>query len=134
MRKFFLCLLALLAIHGSEVFARSEPMPEFTAEQILSKPDSPAAVKAAIRKAAAKLGWEVRSEQGDTLRLVLEIRGKHELTIDVKAGPQAVDVVYVNSINLNYQDRDGQVLIHPSYGRWVNNLLHTAQGFEGASQ
>lgn len=134
MKKLLLCLLALLAIHGTDVFARSEPMPEFTAEQILSKPGSPEAVKAAVKKAAAKLGWEVRSEQGDTLRLVLQIRGKHELTIDVKAGPQAVDVVYVSSINLNYQDRDGQVLIHPSYGRWINNLLHTAQGFESAPQ
>ncbi|MDR1888374.1 MAG: hypothetical protein LBQ81_03185 [Zoogloeaceae bacterium] len=68
------------------------------------------------------------NETPAVLRLNLNIRDKHLLTIDVNIKDNSVDVVYVDSENLNYEKlSDGQELIHPKYNDWVKILLRTAR-------
>jgi hypothetical protein len=90
---------------------------------IVSGAKSAAAVKRAIVLAAATREWKTISETADTVRMQLDVRGKHLVVIDVRYDAKSYGIKYVSSLNLRYQERDGGRFIHRNYNRWVDNLI-----------
>jgi hypothetical protein len=109
-------------------------MQRFDNEIILhsATPDAAEKVHEAILSAAKQYKWRVVSDNGDTLRLSYTVRS-HRVEIDVRILGAAVNVDYVDSINMGYSARGGaddtneNAVIHPSYGKWVNNFLIAAR-------
>jgi hypothetical protein len=123
---FLAAMLAMPAAHAG----RNTELPQFNNEVIVATnaPNATQETHAAILKAAQQREWLVVSNTPAVIRLNLNVRNQHSLTIDVKIKGNSVDVVYVSSENLNYEKREnGQELIHPKYRTWVSNLLKSAR-------
>ncbi|MDR1229264.1 MAG: hypothetical protein LBK55_09690 [Azoarcus sp.] len=139
MKRFILSMavlsfLAFTVMPLANAAARSRPMQRFDNEIILhsATPDAAEKVHEAILSAAKQYKWRVVSDNGDTLRLSYTVRS-HRVEIDVRILGAAVNVDYVDSINMGYSARGGaddtneNAVIHPSYGKWVNNFLIAAR-------
>jgi hypothetical protein len=131
MKRFFsVCVLVLAAfLCTPSAYARYEDMPRFENEPILLTPGKNAEkiVHDAIVKAATGRGWRVLSDTPKALRLNINVRNKHQLTVGVKINGDNVSVDYIDSVNLNYaKDGEGRESIHPSYRKWVRTLLKDA--------
>ncbi|MDR3299085.1 MAG: hypothetical protein LBU43_03560 [Candidatus Accumulibacter sp.] len=130
MKKFLSCAFILAVFlcmplaHG-----RSENMPQFKDYPILltSAGNAEKTVHDAIVKAAIRRGWRVVQDTPNVLRLSLDVRGKHQVAIEVKIDGGNASVNYINSTNLNYsKDDEGRESIHPSYRKWVTTMLKDA--------
>ncbi|MDR3220779.1 MAG: hypothetical protein LBU46_02045 [Candidatus Accumulibacter sp.] len=131
MKRFFsVCILVLAAsLCTPPAYARAENMPQFENEAILSTPAKNAEkiVHDAVVKAAIGRGWRILGNTPKALRLHLNVRNKHQLTVEVKINGSNVSVSYIDSVNLNYaKDGEGRQSIHPSYRKWVSVLLKDA--------
>ena len=123
--SFLACVLTPLA-HA----ARAVPMPVFRNEVIVSASREDAAKEThdAIIAGAARNKWVVVSDDGNTLRLNIEVRAKHSVAIDVHIRGNAVDIDYVSSANMLYEtDGVGGNFIHRNYGNWVRSLLNVSR-------
>ena len=80
------------------------------------------AVKKAIVVGGASKGWWIVQESPGSVRLSVNAR-QHSATIDVSYGLDAYSIKYVSSENLDYAVRDGVETIHPTYNRWLRNLI-----------
>ena len=85
---------------------------------------SAAKVRHAIVLAGMARGWTIVEEQPGRLKLNFNKGNKHRATIEVRYDERSFGIRYLESYNLDYALKDGQVLIHPNYNRWVNNLAH----------
>jgi hypothetical protein len=131
MKRFFsVCVLVLAAfLCMPSAYARYEDMPRFENEPILLTPAKNAEkiVHDSVVKAATGRDWRVLNDTPKAIRLYLNIRNKHQLTVEVKIDGNNVSVDYINSVNLNYtKDGEGRESIHPSYRKWVRVLLRNA--------
>ena len=79
-------------------------------------------VKAAIVKAAINRGWRVVDADDIRVQLLLDIRGKHEVIVDVFYTADSFCVKYVSSKNLDYDPSTKG--IRRKYIQWVRNLKH----------
>ena len=61
-----------------------------------------------------------------TLLATLLVR-KHTAVVTVTYSPQSFGIAYESSVNLDFEDRGVQRLIHPNYNKWVHNLLEAIQ-------
>lgn len=89
----------------------------------------------AIIVASARLGWALVERKDDKLSLHLDVR-RHALDIEIHTQPNEYSIKYVRSTNLgeappgtydNYTsgrpEKNEGMLIHPSYNRWIKNLI-----------
>lgn len=83
---------------------------------------TPAKMRQALVLAGASRGWTVVGDEPGRLKLNFNKGDKHRVTVQVSYDERGFDIRYVDSYNLNHGQRDGQVMIHPNYNRWVNNL------------
>jgi hypothetical protein len=83
---------------------------------------SPEAVKKAIVVGGASKGWRLAQESPGSVRLSINVR-QHSATIDIGYSLDAYSIKYVSSENLDYAVRDGVETIHPTYNRWLRNLI-----------
>ncbi|MDR3087050.1 MAG: hypothetical protein LBU45_03770 [Azoarcus sp.] len=91
-------------------------------------PDAVQKTHDAIVKGAQARKWQVTQDTPTTVRLRLNVRNKHFVTVDAKIKGGNVDIVYVDSENMNYGKlSDGQEIIHPKYNSWVKYLLKSAR-------
>ncbi|GHU33999.1 hypothetical protein AGMMS50256_27030 [Betaproteobacteria bacterium] len=82
----------------------------------------------AIVKGAQARKWQVTQNTPAAVRLHLNVRNKHFVTVDTKIKGGNVDIVYVDSKNMNYEKlSSGQEIIHPKYNSWVKYLLKSAR-------
>lgn len=82
-----------------------------------------AQVKKDVIMGASRLGWQVLSSSDSDVTLRYEKRDYY-LDIRVKYTTKTVSIEYVASQGLGYEEPDnGRALIHPSYNRWIANLL-----------
>ncbi len=79
-------------------------------------------IKAAIVKGASNRGWRVIKEDADSVQLLLDIRGKHEVIVDVFYTADSFCIKYVSSKNLDYDPSTNG--IRRKYIQWVRNLKH----------
>ena len=122
-----LVLAAMLAAAAPAALARNTALMD-PGQITLSAPSGQAASAAKVRHAIVLAGmargWVIADEQPGRLKLTFNKGTKHRATVDVHYNERSFQIRYVESYNLDYAMKDGQVLIHPNYNRWVNNLAH----------
>ncbi len=119
--KFFMTACLFAAVEGCHV------SPGYTVDMetdsvALCKDVGAEKVKAAIAKGAANRDWRVIEEDDSRVRLLLDIRGKHEVVVDVFYTADSFRVKYVSSKNLDYDP--STKAIRRKYIQWVRNLKH----------
>lgn len=118
-------LALALALHsGAAVASRAADLQE--APRVLSTSPTPLdarQLRDRIVRGGQTLEWAVTREAPGLLELTLDKNGKHQVTVAVRYDATGYDVTYVRSFNLNYQEVNGVRKIHPSYNRWVLNLI-----------
>lgn len=77
-------------------------------------------VRSAIAKAASGRYWAVIEEEVGSMRLLLDVRCKHEVVVEVSYAADSFRVKYVSSKNLDYDPETRG--IHRKYIQWVRNL------------
>lgn len=75
-------------------------------------------VKAAIVRAGAALGWQMKDEGNGKISASITLR-THAATIAIPYSTSSYSITYVSSINL---DDEGDGKIHKNYNGWIQNL------------
>ena len=125
-RRFALSVvLALAAAQPAQ--ARSTPMTEFGAI-VLIAPQGQAASTAAVRQAileaaTARMWLTLDDKPGRLLLRFSKGGGKHSATIEATYDAASMRVRYVDSVNLNHEVKDGKAVIHPTYNKWIEDLI-----------
>jgi hypothetical protein len=81
------------------------------------KPLAPDQVKAAIIRAGASLGWQMKDEGNNTIVATLTLR-KHVAVVAIPYTATSYSIKYRSSENLD--EKGGQ--IHKNYNGWIQNL------------
>jgi hypothetical protein len=139
-------LLACFAVPSAYASTMIVAMPKFEREVIVKKNGAEAeqVVHDSVIAGARNRGWEVVSDENNTLRLKIVVRNRHTVVIDARIIDNAVAIDYVSSENMDYdkggasardecayvatwQCKKDQEHIHINYGHWVRNLLRSAR-------
>ncbi len=81
------------------------------------------AIATSIRLGGAQRGWLVTRQDPGAMELTLNIR-THMAKIGVKYDTQSIQLTYLESTNLDYEEKKGNRYIHRNYPKWVNNLVN----------
>lgn len=81
------------------------------------------AIAKAIRLGGAQRGWLVTRQDPGAMELTLNIR-THMAKVGVKYDTQSIQFTYLDSTNLDYEEKKGNRYIHRNYPKWVNNLVN----------
>jgi hypothetical protein len=81
------------------------------------------AVATSIRLGGAQRGWLVTRQDPGAMELTLNIR-THMAKLGVKYDTQSIQLTYLESTNLDYEEKKGNRYIHRNYPKWVNNLVN----------
>src|SRR5215510_8017891 len=85
---------------------------------------TPAAVKKAIVVAASSRGWWLVADRPGVVQLATKMRG-YGAVIEVSYTTEAYSIRYVSSEHLGYAQQGGAESIHPTYNRWLRNLIQS---------
>ena len=75
-----------------------------------------------IKRVLAGRGWEVTGESEGTIDSTLFIR-EHVARIHITYDARQVAFTYVDSVNLEYQEKKGKRFIHGNYIGWIDYLI-----------
>lgn len=151
--KFLGLLILVLALPFGALAREGVPIIEHNDILVSTGSGKPATedqVRDAIINAAGAKNWEVtRSANQSSLTATLNVRGKHSVAVSIPYSADKFSVKYLNSVNMNYRLSDvtvienssdltkvntpapatgpGTPLIHPSYNRWVQDLMRGIQ-------
>lgn len=117
--RFFVLLLLLLPVLSMAQLRATDlrdPAPVSVPAGV-----SQADAKKAVIDAMIARGWVVAEESDDHVVADLHIRD-HWAQIHIAIGQRAIEISYVDSDNLRYEERRGRTLIHKNYIGWVENL------------
>lgn len=118
-------LLALLlipiafALMGSAMLVDPPPIPvpaKLTAKD----------VSKAIRAAIVLRGWVAAKDENGVIDAILDVR-THEVKVAIKYDPKQVEIKYVDSKNLDYDEKGGTRHIHKKYNQWIGNMVGDIQ-------
>lgn len=76
-------------------------------------------VRTAIMRAGAGRGWRMNPQDEGHILATLEVRD-HMAQVDIYYDESSYDIVYRDSVNLDYNPDEGT--IHPNYNGWIENL------------
>lgn len=76
-------------------------------------------VKQAIIAAASNKSWSIARQPDGKLQATLVVRNKHTIVVEIACAADKYSLRYKDSINMKFEERDGQQLIHPFYNKWV---------------
>jgi uncharacterized GH25 family protein len=82
-------------------------------------------IRPAVKTALDRYGWIIESdtETSDGHEVVArQVRGSHSARVKIVVTPPTAKVVYLDSENLNYENRAGEETIHTRYNQWLQNL------------
>lgn len=120
-------MLALGLVTGAaQAHVRSQPMvaPEPMAlEASQGKALTEAQVKQAILNGASQLDWSVVDDKPG--KITLRHRkgsAKIEAVVDAVYDTNSIQLRYVSSEGLYYENKDGSAMVHPTYNVWIRNL------------
>jgi hypothetical protein len=74
----------------------------------------------AIFNAGSHLGWSMTEIAPGHIRADINVRGKHQASVDINYDGRGYSIAYVDSENLKYDAEKG--VIHRNYNSWVQNL------------
>lgn len=116
------------------VFALSSPAYARAPEQLINYPAIPVAASSGkalnadqvcqiVREVAEQKSWRVEVQPEGKLVATLSWKSdKHAIVIEVSCAAASYSVAYKDSINMNFATRDGQMVIHPYYNRFVKEV------------
>jgi len=82
-------------------------------------------IKKALHQAGVIRGWTIEDVVPGKAVGTLMVRNKYTTRVDITYTETTISFKYKDSVNLDYGSaEDGKPVIHPSYMKWVNNLLH----------
>ena len=81
------------------------------------------AIAKSIRLGGAQRGWLVTRQEPGVMDLTLNIR-THMAKVGVKYDTKSIQFTYLDSTNLDYEEKKGNRYIHRNYPKWVNNLVN----------
>jgi len=73
-----------------------------------------------IKLAAYKRGWRVTQIKPGIAKAFIDVRGKHQATVEITYNTKEYSIKYLSSSNLKY-DSDNNT-IHKNYNSWIKNL------------
>jgi hypothetical protein len=111
----FIPLFALLM--GARQVPLTDPAPIAVPAGIALKD-----VGKSIKVALVGRQWLVSDDQPGHIAATLNLR-EHMAKIDVTYDEKAINLKYVDSKELLYEDKKGERLIHRNYLNWVQNLV-----------
>jgi hypothetical protein len=82
----------------------------------------PEQVVRAIKAAFAEKGWIISKEEPGRLEATLNIRS-HVARVSAQYDARSVQLSYIDSVNLDYEEKNGKREIHRNYPKWVNNVI-----------
>lgn len=120
--------LALVTLFTTPAMARgSVPIVNYENVAITTgsgKPATAEQVKQAFIAGGTSKGWTFTPAGDGKLLANLVVRNKHTITADIAYSADRYSVTYQGSVNMNYEVKDGQSVIHPHYNGWVTNMLN----------
>jgi len=122
-KSLFIVFIALLSLTAT---AR-EAVPIVNYDDIAvatnsGKAPSAEQVKQAIIAAASNKSWSIAHQADGKLLATLIVRNKHTIVVEIAYAADTYSLRYKDSINMKFDQRDGQPVIHPYYNRWVQEL------------
>lgn len=112
-----LCLLLSIVLTGC-MRVKTLNMPFANVPAGLTLPE----VRKAIVDGCLKKHWTVIQETDTQVVARIIVRGKHEATVVIAYNLSQYTIKYANSVNLHYQEKNGQERIHRNYNNWVHYL------------
>lgn len=79
-------------------------------------------VSKAIRAAIVLRGWVAAKDENGVIDAILNVR-THEVKVAIKYDPKQVEIKYVDSKNLDYDEKGGTRHIHKKYNQWIGNMV-----------
>ncbi len=117
--------LCLASASGSALATRSAvPMLQLGRQEIVTYDGQPLtldAMRKAILYGSLTRRWTAVGERPGVLSLQAS-NGGHVVVVEVAYDATTYDIRYKSSVEMDYQDADGKVTIHPKYNQWVNDL------------
>lgn len=83
---------------------------------------TPSAVVKSIKLALLKRGWVATAVKPGEVDATLHLRD-HVAKIEIDYDSKAIQIKYVDSVNLKYEVKHGTTYIHKNYLSWINNLV-----------
>ncbi|HRE19003.1 MAG TPA: hypothetical protein PLW86_18360 [Rhodocyclaceae bacterium] len=127
MRNLFAVCFALMFSLSAE--ASRDPVPMSNFENVsLEAPSGKALgmsdIRTAIVRAASKQAWTLVDAAPGKLTATLNVNGKHMVIVDIVYSVEKFSVIYVDSMGIKAGVHEGVPVIHPSYNRWLQNLVN----------
>jgi hypothetical protein len=79
-------------------------------------------VSKAIRAAIVTRGWVAAKDEKGVIDAILNVRS-HEVKVAIQYDPKQVLIKYVDSKNLDYDEKGGTRHIHKKYNQWIGNMV-----------
>jgi hypothetical protein len=79
-------------------------------------------VSKAIRMAIVQRGWVAAKDENGVIDATLLVR-THEVKVAITYDPKLVTIKYVDSKNLDYDEKGGTRHIHKKYNQWIDNMV-----------
>ncbi len=127
MRTRFAWLLLLLAFVLTTMGARSAGPMYMPPSIRIPAGAGLGAASEAVRQALLRRGWSIDevsfAEDGTTGKIdtTLYVR-VHTVTLTLEFDKERVEIHYVSSTNMRYEERKGGPYIHPKYTQWIHNI------------
>ncbi len=86
-----------------------------------------AEIRDVIIDAGRQRGWVLMPQGAGVIRGGILVRNKHKVDVEILYDVEKFSIIYLSSVNMNYEERDGEAYIHPSYISWINNLKQDIQ-------
>lgn len=115
-RALLLAPLAVLLMAAGPLLVDPEPVP-------VPAGLSEKAVSQAVRVGVSKRGWIVTRQDPGYVEATLHLRS-HMAKIGITYDTQSVRIKYLDSSNLDYEQKKDGPHIHGNYLKWVNNVVH----------
>lgn len=112
-------ILAAMLLLPLAAMARQDPLVDLEVPVIEGL--SARQVGDAVRQALVGRRWIVSEAKGNRVEATQTAR-KHMAKIAVSWDTRTVRIAYVDSAELNFEQKNGQRFIHPTYNKWIGNL------------
>ena len=115
----------VLAFAAFNVHARGVPIVNHEAVPAVTgsgKPASAEQIRLALQVAGAPRGWQITPAGPGKAVGVLNVRGKHSISVDIGYTSGQYSIKYRDSSNMNYDGASN--VIHAKYNTWVQTLMN----------
>ncbi len=117
MKRFATHLALIVLVAVATVSCRSAPVFNVVNAPFTKEAPSLEEADAAIKRAGAALGWQMKTTEPGKILATLPIRS-HVAIVDVTFNQKEFSIMYRDSTNLNYTGTE----IHSNYNGWIQNL------------